>query len=269
MDLLYTNILLANWIHGRKITCVGTLNHNRQGIPTELKNTSEREEFSVTCHYESLKKDLCLLSYTVKTKSSSKKNVLLLSTMRPLNGITRDDNKQKPGIYKFYDFTKCGTDIVDQLNEYYTVRSQSNRWDLVAFYYILDTIRVNSKTLFCIKKGLDVKKENTFDLAFELVKSLTYPFVEKRRINGLGKNVTQKTGFVLNRQSIHPTVSKIERRFPYSRCKRKCFMRVEKSNTKKEKNNTSCSKEDCQSCGRSVCRKHALRICEYCNTNAN
>ena len=67
---------------------------------------------------------------------------------------------------------------MDQLNEYYTVRSQSNRWDLVAFYYILDTIRVNSKTLFCIKKGLDVKKENTFDLAFELVKSLTYPFVE-------------------------------------------------------------------------------------------
>ena len=98
--------------------------------------------------------------------------------MRPLNGITRDDNKQKPGTYKFYDFTKCRTDIVDQLNEYYTVRSQSNRWDLVAFYYILDTIRVNSKTLFCIKKGLDVKKENTFDLAFELVKSLTYPFVE-------------------------------------------------------------------------------------------
>ena len=67
---------------------------------------------------------------------------------------------------------------MDQLNEYYTVRSQSNRWDLVAFYYILDTIRVNSKTLFCIKKGLDVKKENTFDLAFELVKNLTYPFVE-------------------------------------------------------------------------------------------
>ena len=50
MDLLYTNISLANWIHGRKITCVGTLSHKRQGIPTELKNTSEREEFSVTCH---------------------------------------------------------------------------------------------------------------------------------------------------------------------------------------------------------------------------
>ena len=82
--------------------------------------------------------------------------------MRPLNGIIRDDNKQKPGIYKFYDFKTGGTDFVDQPNDYYTVRCQSNRWELVAFYYILGTICINSKTLFCIKKGLDVKKENTF-----------------------------------------------------------------------------------------------------------
>ena len=81
--------------------------------------------------------------------------------MRPLHGITRDDNKQKPGICKFYDFTKGGTDTVDQLNDYYTVRSQSNRWDLVAFYYILDNIRVNSKTLFC-KERLRRKEREHF-----------------------------------------------------------------------------------------------------------
>ena len=268
MDRLYTILSLANWLLGRKITCVGTLNHNRQGIPTELKNTSKQVEFSVTCHYESVKKDLCLLSYTVKTKSSSKNNVLLLFTMRPLNGITREDNKQKPSIYKFYDFTKGGTDIVDQLNDYYTISSQSNSWDLVSFYYILDPIRVNSKTLFCIKKGLDVKKENTFDLTFELAKVLTYPFIEQRRINGLGKSVIE-IDFVFNRQSIPPTVSKTERRFPYSSYKQNYFMCVEKCSTKKGKDNASCSKEDCKSCGKSVCRKHALRICEYCNNNAN
>ena len=101
MDRLYRSISLANWLLGRKITCVGILNHNSLGIPTELKNTSEREEFSVTCHCESVKKDLCLLSYTVKTKSTGKMNALLLSTMRLLKGITRDGNQQKPGIYKF------------------------------------------------------------------------------------------------------------------------------------------------------------------------
>ena len=37
-------------------------------------------------------------------------------------------------------------------------------------------------------------------------------------------------------------------------------MCVEKSNTKKENDNASCSKEDCQSCGKSVCHKHASYI---------
>ena len=78
MDCLYTNISLANWLLGRKITFVGALNHNPQVIPTELKNTYKRKEFSVTCQYEFVKKNLCLLSYTVKTKSSDIKNVLLL-----------------------------------------------------------------------------------------------------------------------------------------------------------------------------------------------
>ena len=158
--------------------------------------------------------------------------------MRPLNDITRDNNKQKPDMYKFYDFVKGGTDIVDQLNDYYTVRYQSNRWDLVAFCYILDTIYVDSKTLFYIKKGLDVKKQNTFDLAFELAKSL----IEQQKINRLGKSVTRKIDFVLNRQSTPSTVSKIERRFSYSSYKQKCFMFVEKCNTKEEKDNASCSK---------------------------
>ena len=133
--------------------------------------------------------------------------------MCPLNGITRDGNKQKPGIYKFCDFTKIGTDLVDQLNDYYTVRYQRNRWNLVAFCYILNTIRVNSKTLFCIKKGLDVKKENTFDLAFELAKSITYLFIEQRRINGLGKSVTRKIDFVLNRQLTTPKLVKVSNVF--------------------------------------------------------
>ena len=128
-------------------------------------------------HFEKDHKDLALCSYTVKTKSSGKKNVLLLSTMPPLPGIiTKDDNNQKPSMYEFYDFTKGGTDIVDQLNDFYT-RSKSKRWDFLTFFYMLDTIRVNSKRLFCIKHKLDTKKEDTFSIIYELVKSLVYPFI--------------------------------------------------------------------------------------------
>ena len=144
-DRLYTPISLANWLLERGITTVGTLNTNRIGIPDAIKQTKDREEFSATCHVD-FSGNLYLTSYAVRTKSKGKKNILVLSTMRSLPGGTRDDGYHKPAIIKLYDFTKGGTDIVDQLNDYHTCRSCTFSWDVVALFYMLDTIRVNSKT---------------------------------------------------------------------------------------------------------------------------
>ena len=57
---------------------------------------------------------------------------------------TIDDGKEKLQIIKFYDFTNSGTDIVDQLNDYHTTRSNSCRWVMVALSCMLDTARVES-----------------------------------------------------------------------------------------------------------------------------
>ena len=69
-----------------------------------------------------MRKDLALCSYHVKTKSKGKRNVLMLTTMRPMLGITRDGGK-KTALYKFYDFSKGGTDIVDQNISFYTCKA--------------------------------------------------------------------------------------------------------------------------------------------------
>ena len=53
---------------------------------------------------------MVLHSYVVRTKSKGDKNVLVLGTFDPILGVTKD-NKKKPAIIKFYDFTKGGTDI--------------------------------------------------------------------------------------------------------------------------------------------------------------
>ena len=74
-----------------------------------------------TCHFEKDMKDIVFMSYNVKTKSKGKKNVVVLSTSRLLHRKTIDDDKEKPQIIKFYDFTKGGTGTIDQLNNYYTV----------------------------------------------------------------------------------------------------------------------------------------------------
>ena len=54
----------------------------------------------------------------------------------------KGDKKEKLAIYKFYDFAKGGTDIVGQMNDYYTNRAKALRWDTLVFYYMLDTIRL-------------------------------------------------------------------------------------------------------------------------------
>ena len=57
------------------------------------------------------------MTEVVKTKSSGKKNVLVMSTFDPIPDITRDDGKAKPAIIKFYDHTKGGTGIMDQISD--------------------------------------------------------------------------------------------------------------------------------------------------------
>ena len=46
-------------------------------------------------------------------------------------------------IYRFYDFNKGGTDIVDQMDDYYTTSAKKLRWSNFTFYYVLDTVRVS------------------------------------------------------------------------------------------------------------------------------
>ena len=63
-DRLYTYISLANWLLERGITTVGTLSTYRIGIPDDIKQTKDREEFSTTCHVDS-SGNLYLTSYAV------------------------------------------------------------------------------------------------------------------------------------------------------------------------------------------------------------
>ena len=83
---------------------------------------------SAACHFESKEKNLSLNTYTVKARSKGKKNVPLLSTVRPMKKTTKDDKKGKPAINKFCDFTKGGTDIVNQMNDFYTTCAETSRW---------------------------------------------------------------------------------------------------------------------------------------------
>ena len=77
----------------RKITLVGILQTNGRDIPIEVKNVAERKRFSCQCFWESSKNKLVLHSYVFPTKSSGQRNILLLSTVELILGVTIDDGK--------------------------------------------------------------------------------------------------------------------------------------------------------------------------------
>ena len=95
------------------ITFVGTLYSNRRDIPIEDKNVVERKRFSCQCFWESSENKLVLHSYVFPTKSSGHRNVLHLSTVELILGVTIDDGKNKPATCKLYDFNKAGTDVME------------------------------------------------------------------------------------------------------------------------------------------------------------
>ena len=92
MDRYYTSIHLAEWLYDKNITCIGTLNSNRKGLPKEIKKTKVRKENSwISC--KSDKGEVTLNLFVVKTNSIGMRNVLLLQTTNPAHYVTQDDKK--------------------------------------------------------------------------------------------------------------------------------------------------------------------------------
>ena len=191
MDRLYTSINLAQWLLQKRMTCIGTMQQNRVGIPEGLKKTNDRELLSTRQLWEKTKSDLVLTSYVVSS-SKGKKNVLVLSTTKPLQGVTRDDGCRKPAVIKLYDFTKGGTDNVDQRIAMYSTRTKSAKWTRSALSFVLDTARVNSATLFAIATGASPHSIDSFEFAWDLANSLVLPLARSRPVQGLPKAVQLK-----------------------------------------------------------------------------
>jgi flagellar basal body-associated protein FliL len=72
------------------------------------------------------------------------KNVLLLSTLHNNVEIDSNHRKKKPDTVVFYNSTKCGVDVADQMAKNYSVKVASRRWPVQVFFSILDLAGINS-----------------------------------------------------------------------------------------------------------------------------
>ena len=181
--------------------------------------------------------------------------------MPPLLGTTKDDNKNKPALLKFYDFTKGGTDIVDQRIGTYTTNCKSNRWTTTAFSYILDTARVNSQTLYSHLTQQDPRKTNSFQFGMELVRELVLPLVLRRDRTYLSNAIRGKIIAVIGRQPriIEPAI------LPEPGSRRRCRLCTVQQDTIVNRQRVGAIKTSCSKCRDAVCKRHSkVTIC--CDT---
>ena len=75
-----------------------------------------------------------------------KKDVCVLSSLNMFVELGELE-KKKPETVEFYNKTKCGVDVADQMARQYSVKAGTRRWPVAVFYNILDLAGINAFVL--------------------------------------------------------------------------------------------------------------------------
>ena len=135
---------------------------------------------------------------------------------------------------------------------------------------MLDSSKVNSKTLWCMKNKIDICKHKTFDFTWQFANELCVRQVSHQSTNGLSKMVQLKIQMFLGSALDAPIPkSRIERRYDPNGTRKKCRIHLQNFQSKNEKDKAPQSKEQCQSCGESICRDHSMHLCYHCLESRN
>lgn len=245
------NITCDNWFSSIEIfttmknkyglTMVGTLRKNKRQIPESFR----RNAAMGTTRYGYDGKNI-LLSFCPKQN----KVVLLLSSKHKSG--KQCENENKPEIVDFYNRTKCGTDIFDQMCANYSCARITQRWTMRFFLGMLDQASVNSSILYNFVPTNESLSRCQFlkNLALSLITPQLY---DRLRMPGLQKTVTQNIRYVLNIDE-EAIVDLAPQKM--SKQKRCYFCPTEKD----RKTNYCCAK-----CAKPTCDEHRIVFCTDCS----
>ena len=116
-------------------------------------------------------------------KSKPKIKVLLLNTKH--TGVRIEDNyKRIPETITFYNKTKYGVDVVDQMARKYSMKAGSFRWPIQVFFNILDLVAINAWILYKeYTRSKISRKEFIFCLAEELAGKTRTTFAKDQTLH--------------------------------------------------------------------------------------
>ena len=101
---------------------------------------------------------------------------MILSSMHS-DVHTGSGPKAKPETVAFYNSTKYGVDVVDQMARKYSVKSASRRWPVHTFFNVLDLAGLNAWILY---KEITKEKFSGRDFLLKLGEELTKEFVDSK-----------------------------------------------------------------------------------------
>ena len=120
-DHFFTSLDVAVCLAKKKCSIVGTICQNRRELPRAAKAKQQMQETTI------FKTTTAPTSVTLTCYQSKKaKSVIIQSTFHPDVRISSENNtKKKPETFLFYNKTKAGEDVVDQMTRKYSVKAAS------------------------------------------------------------------------------------------------------------------------------------------------
>ena len=160
-------------------------------------------------------------------------SVVLLSTLH--NSESEVDNK--PEIVTYYNQSKSGFDLADQVIRYYSCKRGTRRWPLTFFYNCIDIAGFNSYIIYCTKfpEYLESEKKNA------------------------RRNFLYKTSTALMKYGDIDAVSKIEdisKENSFNNDRKRCSKCPQRPGVK--------TSMKCYSCNAAACKEHCAVICREC-----
>uniref|UniRef100_A0A1A9V4W5 DDE_Tnp_1_7 domain-containing protein n=1 Tax=Glossina austeni TaxID=7395 RepID=A0A1A9V4W5_GLOAU len=105
------------------------------------------------------------------------KKILILSSMHSSVEIETNDTRI-PETIRFYNSTKFGADVTDQMARKYSVKSKCQRCPLQVFFNILDLAGINASILYKETTGAEISRQK---FLFQLVEELGTEYQKRNR----------------------------------------------------------------------------------------
>ena len=240
IDNFFTSVAVARTLLQHQLTVVGTMRKCKREIPVCMKAAKSQQTKTSVSGFSD---QLTMVSYVPKKN----KAVILLSTMHYGITIVEEDPKNRPEIIKFYNKTKIGVDLVDQMVRTYTCKRQTRRWPFILFYNVLDIAAQNAYTVFrqVYPDYLSSHCSRRRRFITDLAESLIMPHMMTRQkilqLRGATKGAMMRCGLGHSSTSLQTGITLQK--------KKRCFL----CPATKDRKVAKC----CSTCCRPVCPEHS------------